>query len=201
MMGFKACIWPAVTTSQLGHHQASCGICIAWPCSTHVDAFWSNSDQNGVTSANTIRILRTDRTPSIATSGWRARARSNCIEAPTPTRPIRTPKPISTAFTNPIEGISASDATASTTPAAANIVPAPFPGAGPMRALRTTLRKESGSGGEGGTWTYFLRPAQKITVATNIRMPGMPNAMLGPWFLRKMGIRSDAKNEPKFIVQ
>ena len=77
--GFNACIcadW----------NQA--GLVINSPCRTHVDAFWSNSDQNGVTSANTIMMRKTARTPSTAASGCTPRARSNCIEAPAPPNPI-----------------------------------------------------------------------------------------------------------------
>ena len=40
--GFSACICE-------GWNQL--GFAIAFACNTHVDAFWSNSDQNGVTSA------------------------------------------------------------------------------------------------------------------------------------------------------
>jgi hypothetical protein len=58
------------------------GLVIAAACNTQVDAFWSNSDQNGVISANTIRMRSTARTPSTASSGWRPRARSSCSHAP-----------------------------------------------------------------------------------------------------------------------
>jgi len=37
--GFSACICAGSLTSQLGHHHRSCGISIAVPCRTHVDAF------------------------------------------------------------------------------------------------------------------------------------------------------------------
>ena len=86
--GFSACICAGSLTSQLGHHHWSCGISIAVPCSTQVEAFWSNSDQNGVVSANTIRMRSTARTPSTASSGCAPRARSSCIQAPKPTNAI-----------------------------------------------------------------------------------------------------------------
>ena len=35
----------------------------------------------------------------------------------------------------------------------------------------------------------------------NISAPGMPKAMDGPSSLRKIGISSDAKNEPKLMIQ
>src|SRR3546814_1252457 len=64
------------------------GLAMSSPCSTQVEAFWSNSDQNGVTSANTIRIRSTARAPSTASSGCTPRARSSCIEAPMPPKAI-----------------------------------------------------------------------------------------------------------------
>src|SRR3546814_5132809 len=68
-------------------------------------------------------------------------------------------------------------------------------------AVRTTRRNECGFEVAGGTCTYLLRPAQKITVATAISRPGMPNATLGPYSRRKMGIRSEAKDETKLMIQ
>ena len=89
---------------------------------------------------------------------------------------------------------------AATAPSTARMSPPrPLPGA--SKALRATLISESGLVGEGGTCTYFLRPLQKITVAMNMRMPGMPKAHAGPHEVRKIGISKDAKNEPKLIVQ
>ena len=35
----------------------------------------------------------------------------------------------------------------------------------------------------------------------NISTPGTPNATAGPRWRRKIGIRSDAKNEPKLMIQ
>ena len=69
------------------------------------------------------------------------------------------------------------------------------------RAVRQTRRKELGSGGVGGRSTYCRRPIQKTSVAMNIKAPGMPKATAGPYCLRKMGINSDAKNEPKLMIQ
>ncbi len=46
--------------------------------------------------------------------------------------------------------------------------------------MRATRKNECGSEGAGGTFTYFLRPDQKMTVAMNIRIPGTPNASAGP---------------------
>jgi hypothetical protein len=77
--------------------------------------------------------------------------------------------------------------------------PCPSPRA--QSAVNATRRNECGSAGAGGTFTYFLRPDQKMTVAMNIRMPGIPNATAGPYLRRKMGMSSEAKNEPKLMVQ
>ena len=68
-------------------------------------------------------------------------------------------------------------------------------------ASRDTRRNECGFGGAGGTITYCLRPSHRITVAMNISTPGMPNATAGPSCRRKIGINSDAKNEPKLMIQ
>jgi hypothetical protein len=68
-------------------------------------------------------------------------------------------------------------------------------------AVRETFRNECGFGGAGGTNTYCLRPSQKITVAMNMSAPGIPKATLGPNPRRKMGMRNDAKNEPKLMIQ
>ena len=38
-------------------------------------------------------------------------------------------------------------------------------------------------------------------VAMNIRMPGMPNAQDGPQASRMRGMSSDAKKEPKLMIQ
>ena len=96
-----------------------------------------------------------------------------------PMAAISRPSAMSTASTKPSEGIRNSEPMASSAPMPATMVPEPVPSF-PSRAERTTRRNESGFGGAGGTCTYFLRPDQKITVAMNIRMPGMPNATLGP---------------------
>ena len=95
---------------------------------------------------------------------------------------------------------SSSIATAPTMPTAATSVPGPKPL--PSSALRTMLRNESGSlPRDGGTLTYLLRPSQKMKVAMNMRMPGMPNAHAGPQLRSTSGISSEAKNEPKLMIQ
>ena len=60
---------------------------------------------------------------------------------------------------------------------------------------------ESGSAPEGGTFTYCRRPAQKMTVAMNISTPGTPNATAGPKWRSSSGANSEAKNEPKLMIQ
>ena len=102
--GLSACICAASLMSQLGHQAEACGIAISRPWMIQVEAFWSNSDQNGVTRANTIRIRSTARTPSTAASGWTPRARSSCIEAPHPPRAITTPRARQAEITKPKPG-------------------------------------------------------------------------------------------------
>jgi hypothetical protein len=68
-------------------------------------------------------------------------------------------------------------------------------------ASRETRRNECGFGGAGGTITYFLRPSHRIIVEMNMSTPGTPNANAGPRCRRKIGIRSEAKNEPKLMIQ
>src|SRR3546814_271825 len=89
--GFSACICAASLTSQLGHHQLSCGTVMAPPWITQVLAFWSNSDQKGVVRANTMMIRSTERTLSTASSECLPRARSSCIDTPVPPNAIRAP--------------------------------------------------------------------------------------------------------------
>ncbi len=67
--------------------------------------------------------------------------------------------------------------------------------------MRQTLRNECGFGGAGGTITYRLRAIHRTKVEMNMSTPGIPNAMLGPSCRRKIGIRSEAKNEPKLMIQ
>ena len=76
---------------------------------------------------------------------------------------------------------------------------APCPDASAV--ARRRRRNECGFGGAGGTITYCLRPSQKTTVEMNISTPGMPNATAGPSCCRNIGISSDAKNEPKLMIQ
>ena len=129
-----------------------------------------------------------------------------------PPKAIRQPSATSTAITpfaaaadaDSAEAITqnseASEHSASTAPIPATTSPArPWPGAN--SAVRTTRRNECGLDAAGGTCTYFLRPAQKMTVAIAISTPGMPNATLGPYSRRNTGISSDAKNEPKLMIQ
>src|SRR5690606_16406202 len=136
---------------------------------------------------------------------------SNWSEAPNPTPAMIAPNARHAVMTNPhasgqiptsanFSAHSASITTAPTRPTAATSVPMPNPL--PSNALRTMLRKESGSlPRDGGTLTYFLRPSQKMKVAMNIRMPGMPNAHAGPQLRSTSGISSEAKNEPKLMIQ
>ena len=78
-------------------------------------------------------------------------------------------------------GTSPIEAMAAITPVTATHRPGrPWPGDWVSKAVRITLPKEFGSFGGSGTSTYFLRPIQKIKVAMNIRMPGMPKAQAGP---------------------
>ena len=97
----------------------------------------------------------------------------------------------------------ASMKTASAAPDAATSKPGlPCPATREVNAVRATLKNECGSSPRvGGTRTYCLRPSQKISVAMNIRMPGIPNATAGPKLRRNNGISSEAKKLPKLIVQ
>src|ERR1043166_3461244 len=38
----------------------------------------------------------------------------------------------------------------------------------------------------GGRWTNFPRPSQKMTIAVNMTMPGVPKAMTGPWMFSRI---------------
>ena len=91
---------------------------------------------------------------------------------------------------------------ASAAPMAATMSPGrPCPSPRDHSAVRATRRNECGSADAGGTFTYFLRPAQKMTVAMNIRIPGMPNATAAPYLRSKIGMKSEAKNDPKLMLQ
>ena len=72
-IGFSACICA-------GRNQL--GFSMVFACTIHVEAFWSNSEKNGVTRAKMTRIRSTARTPSTASSGWMPRARSSCMAVP-----------------------------------------------------------------------------------------------------------------------
>ena len=175
---------------------------MALPWMIQVEAFWSNSDQNGVTMANSTSTRSTARTPSTASSGCTPRARSSCMAAPAPPKPITRPSATSTAMTGSSAPNQASTSTASVKPVTARIRPGrPRSIEGAISAVRTTRRKPCGSDGVGGTTTYLRRPDQKMTVAMNIRMPGMPKAQRGPSVRRMIGISSEAKNEPKLMIQ
>src|SRR4051794_39965531 len=100
-------------------------------------------------------------------------------------------------MTNPNFGARTSEPIAAATPIAAKICPR-TPEA---IASRDTRKNECGFGGDGGTITYCLRPAHRTAVEINISAPGTPNATAGPRYRRNMGIRSDAKNEPKLMIQ
>ena len=181
------------------------------PCSTQVLAFWSNTAQNGVVNANTIRIRNTARTLSTAASECRPRARSSCIDTPMPPSRITRPSAMQALitksnFSGQKDGPMAKHSITSTAvamPAAATSNPGlPCPPRRANKAVRDTLANESGSSPRvGGTRTYCLRPSQKISVAMNISAPGMPKAIAGPKLRRNSGISSEAKKLPKLIVQ
>ncbi|MNU87755.1 hypothetical protein D3C71_775460 [compost metagenome] len=143
--GFSACICEAV--NQLG-------ICICWPCSTQVEAFWSNSEKNGVVSAKMTSTRSTERTPSTASAGCWPRARSSCSQVPPPM-----PARIDTSarhrqITMPSEPTRPNEATASTSPTTAMTRPGrPWPATRAVSAVRTTLANECGSFGGSGTST------------------------------------------------
>ena len=171
--GFSACICA-------GSNHA--GLVISAPCSTQVEAFWSNSDQNGVVSPNTISRRSTARTPSTATSGCWPRARSSCIEVPMPNPVTAQTIAMQIAETTPSCGAVASEAAANTSPITNTMKPArPSPGRCVISAVRLTRRNECGSDAAvGGTITYFFRPIQNTIVAITISTPGIPNATFGP---------------------
>ena len=173
------------------------GLVIASACKTHVEAFWSKSDQNGVTSAKRTSTRSTERTPAIALSGCLPRIASSCIQTPTPPKPITATNARHAAITNPNFGMSTKDPTAAAAPRIARTRPR-IPAA---KAVRQTLRNESGSGGVGGSMTYCFRAIQSTKVETNMSTPGIPNAIAGPSFRRKIGINPDANNEPKLMIQ
>ena len=178
--GLSACICAGWNLNSLPKKE-NVGWVIELACTIQVDAFWSNSDQNGVTSANTMRMRSTARTPSTAASGWMARARSSCIEVPMPPNASSSTRAVQALMTKPHWNDIASDSTAPTAPRMATARPGRhWPGLRASRAVRATRMKESGSGGAGGTWTYLRLPIQKTMVAMNIRMPGMPKATDGP---------------------
>ncbi len=151
--GFNACICAASRTSQLGHHQLSCGTAISRPWMTQVLAFWSNSDQNGVVSANTMMMRSTERTLSTAASSWRPRARWSCMDTPMPPNAISAPsarQAVITKWKSSGQNGSATPAAcsahttsmpaASTPPAMATARPGlPCPGARDNSAVRATL--------------------------------------------------------------
>src|SRR5690606_18578237 len=200
--GFSACICAAENQS---------GLAMRSPCRTQVEAFWSNSDQNGVTSANTIRIRSTaravDRLVRMHAAGAVELDRG-ADAAEGDQQPQRHQHHDHAVGGGRGRGLGAADhagqgcspTSASTAPRAAMNSPGrPPPGAN--TAVRTSRRNECGCEVVAGTCTYLLRPAQKITVATAISRPGMPKATLGPYSRRKIGISSEAKNEPKLMIQ
>ncbi len=192
-MGLSACIWA-------GRNQS--GLVMSLACTIQVEAFWSNSDQNGVTSENTIRMRSTARTPSIVSSGWTPRARSSCIAVPMPPKASSSTTARQAAITKPHWGVMHNEATAPATPTPATVRPGrDWPGWRASSAVRATRNTEWGSAAAGGTCTYFLFPIQNTTVAMNISSPGMPNATAAPKSRRKMGVSSEAKKEPKLMIQ
>src|SRR5947207_1431731 len=100
-------------------------------------------------------------------------------------------------MTNPNFGMSRKDPSADATA----IVARTWPRIPEAIALRETRRNECGFGGAGGTIMYCLRPSQKIRVEMSMRTPGTPKANAGPRCRRKIGIKSEAKNEPKLMIQ
>jgi hypothetical protein len=178
-IGFTACICAGSSLNSQPKIDSS-GLSIELACTIQVDAFWSNSDQNGVIMANTIRMRSTARTPSTASSVWMPRARSSCIDTPMPPNASSSTSAVQAAITKPHDGVMHSEITRRHAPAPATIRPGRDWPPRASRAVRATLLNESGFGAAGGTCTYFLRPAQNTSVAIAIRMPGMPKATAGP---------------------
>src|SRR5690606_10967424 len=168
-----------------------------------VEAFWSNSEKNGVVRAKITSTRSTERAPSTASSGCTPRARSSCIQAPPPTPASSTTSATQNEITKPREGMRPNEATASATPIQASHRPAlPCPGACASSAVRMTREKACWSTTRcGGTSTERLRPSQNTRVATNISRPGMPNDTEGPKFYRNSGISNEANSEPKLMIQ
>src|SRR5207248_10216368 len=101
------------------------------------------------------------------------------------------------AITNPNCGMSRNDTIDVVRPMNAKTRPAvPH-----ISAERDTFRKECGSGGVGGSITYCLRAIQRMKVETNMSAPGIPKAIAGPRLRKKIGIRNDAKSDPKLMIQ
>ena len=104
-------------------------------------------------------------------------------------------------MTKPNEPTSANAPIASAPPMAARRVPdGPSFAAGPERRERDAQERMR-IGRHGRHVHVFLAPNQKKTVAMNIIAPGMPNATAGPYLRRKIGMSSEAKNDPKLMIQ
>src|SRR5882724_11318296 len=170
---------------------------MASACNTHVDAFWSNKDQNGVTSAKSTSTRKTERTPAIASTGCMLRTASSWSQTPSPPNAITPTSARQAEMTNPNFDMSRNDPTAE----AAAMATRTWPRRPEAIASRETRRNECGFGGAGGTITYCLRPSHKTAVEMNMSTPGIPKANAGPRYRRKIGIKREAKNEPKLMIQ
>ena len=168
--GFSACICA-------GSNQPGLVMPPAW--STQVDAFWSNSDQNGVTSANTTSsAARPPRRRPPRRGGCRAPRRA-ASRSPTPPNASTTTSARQTDATNPSCGIRASEREG---PDCAGDRPRAAWPPGELRSAVDATAEERVRIGRGSAARARSgsRPSQKITVAINIRTPGMPNATAGP---------------------
>src|SRR5205085_7622227 len=146
------------------------GFVIASACNTQVEAFWSKSDQNGVTSAKSTSTRSTERTPAIAASGCLPRTASSCIQTPIPPNPITATSARQAAITNPNFGISRNDPTA----AAAPVIASTRPLVPEASAVRQTLKNECGFASDGGNTTYCFRATQRTKQERTMSRPGIP---------------------------
>ncbi len=182
------------------------GLVISSACSTQVEAFWSNSDQNGVTSAKSTSTRSTARTPSTASSGCRPRARSSCSHAPPPMPPISShqretgARSRSRASRSWLKRGQRHQHAGNRDPQTGPRLP------GSLGQQRGAHHAAGTSAGSGGGRRHASRiaggPAQKMTVAMNISAPGNAEGdRRRRSACRNSGISSDAKNEPKLMIQ
>ena len=149
--GFSACIWAGSFTIHPSQEPGA-SMVIALPWSTQVEAFWSKSDQKGVTRPKSTSTRSTARTPSTASAGWRPRAPSSCMAVPAPPKRSSAPSARQRPITTPSQGTRMSEARARSTPIPATSNPGPVRPREPS-ALTATRRKPWGSRGGCGTMT------------------------------------------------